>query len=194
MQPQRNNTLHTMHAPGGMGLTPHDVSLPSISALVCNDCQCQKPSTVHLVMSSDLQTQLLSTVRVVIELYVLAASAACIITRLSASSCEQGASPSLSLGCRKITSLSIVQMTLSVDIVTIYLPTQCQFWVLYPVDVTHMVGTHHGHMIRIKFRRLQASARTRWVVRLTQQRKRWCHLAPLGHLLGIEQCLIWCPV
>ena len=41
---------------------------------------------------------------------------------LSASSCEQGASPSLSLGCRKIASLSIAQMAcLSVDNVTIYM-------------------------------------------------------------------------
>ena len=44
------------------------------------------------------------------------------IMPLSASSCEQGASPSLSLGCRKIVSLSIAQMTfLSVDNVTIYM-------------------------------------------------------------------------
>ena len=49
-------------------------------------------------------------------------------------------------------------------------------------------------IIRRKIRRLKASARTRWLVRLTQQRQRWCHLAPLGHLLGIEQCPIWCPV
>ena len=133
-------------------------------------------------------TTLPSTVRVVIQLYFLAMWT---ITRLSASSCEQGASPSMSIGCRKMTSLSIVQITLSVDIVTIYLPTQCQSCVLYPVDVTHMVGTHHGHMIRRKFRRLQALARTRWLVRVTQQlRQRWCHLAPLGHLLGIEQCPI----
>ena len=39
-----------------------------------------------------------------------------------------------------MTSFSIVQMILSVAIVTIYLPTQCQFCVLSPVDVTHMVG------------------------------------------------------
>ena len=32
-QPQRNSTLQTVHAPGDMGLTPHNVSLPSISAL-----------------------------------------------------------------------------------------------------------------------------------------------------------------
>ena len=66
-----------------------------------------------------------------------------------------------------MTSLSIVQMTLSVDSVTIYLPTQCQLCVLYPIYVTHMVGTHNGHMIRRKFQRLQASASTRWLVRLT---------------------------
>ena len=36
-----------------------------------------------------------------------------------------------------MTSLSIVHMTLSVDIVTIYLPRQCKLCVLYPVDVTH---------------------------------------------------------
>ena len=41
------------------------------------------------------------------------------IMPLYASSCEQGASPSLSLGCRNIASLSIAQMTcLSVDNVT----------------------------------------------------------------------------
>ena len=39
-----------------------------------------------------------------------------------------------------MTSLSIVQMILSVDIVTICLPTQCQFCVLSPVDVTHNYG------------------------------------------------------
>ena len=76
-------------------------------------------------------TTLLSTVQVVIELYLLAALARWTITRLSASSCEQGASPSMSLGCRKTTSLSIVQMTLSVDTVTIYLPTQCQLVTIY---------------------------------------------------------------
>ena len=199
VQPQRNSTLRTVHDPGGMGLTPHNVSLPFISALVCIDCQCQKPPIFHLVMRSDLQTRsqettLLSTVRVVIELYLLAASATWTIKRLSASSCEQEASPSMSLGCRKITSLSIVHMTLSVDLVTIYLPIQCQLYVLYPVAVTHTVGTHHGHMIRRKFRSLHASVRTRLLVHLTQQRRRWCHLTPLGHLLGIEQCPIWCPV
>ena len=112
VQPQRNSTLHTVHAPGGRGLTPHNVSLPLFSALVCNDCQCQKPHTVHLVMRSGLQTRsqqtttLLFTVRVVIELYLLAASATWTITPLSASSCEQGASASMSLGCRKMTSFT----------------------------------------------------------------------------------------
>ena len=51
----------------------------------------------------------------------MGASAIWAIMPLSASSCEQGASPSLSLGCRKMSSLSIAQMTfLSVDNVTIY--------------------------------------------------------------------------
>ena len=54
--------------------------------------------------------------------YVLAASAMWAILPLSGSPCEQGASPSLSVGCRKIASLSIAQMTcLSVDNVTIYM-------------------------------------------------------------------------
>ena len=67
-------------------------------------------------------TILLSIVPVRIEFYVLAASAMWAIMPLSASSCEQGASPSLPLGCRKTTSLSIAQMTcLSVDNVTIYM-------------------------------------------------------------------------
>ena len=61
-------------------------------------------------------------VQVRIELHVLAASAMWTIMPLSASSCEQGASPSLSLGCRKMVSLSIAQMTfLPVDNVTIYM-------------------------------------------------------------------------
>ena len=65
---------------------------------------------------------LLSTLPVRIELYVLAASAMWAIMPLSASSCEQRASPSLSLGCRKIAKLSIAQMTcLTVDNVTIYM-------------------------------------------------------------------------
>ena len=65
---------------------------------------------------------MLSIVPVRIELYVLAASAMWAIMPLSASSCEQGASPSLSIRCRKIALLSIAQMTcLSVDNVTIYM-------------------------------------------------------------------------
>ena len=51
--------------------------------------------------------------------------------RLPVSSCEQEASPSLSIGCRQITSLSRVQMTcLSVEIVTICLPTfsELHYW------------------------------------------------------------------
>ena len=87
--------------------------------------------TVNLVITDEVSspnactantTILLSIVPVRIELHVLAASAIWAIMPLSASSYEQGASPSLSLGCRKIASLSIAQMTcLSVDNVTIYM-------------------------------------------------------------------------
>ena len=38
-----------------------------------------------------------------------------------------------------MTSLSIVQMINQLTLLQ-YLPTQCQFCVLSPVDVTHMVG------------------------------------------------------
>ena len=98
--------------------------------LVCNDCQCQKPPS-YSSFSDEVSspnaytaktTLLLSIVPVRIELYVLAASAMWVIMPLSASSCEQGASPSLSPCCRKIASLSIAQMTcLSVDNVTLYM-------------------------------------------------------------------------
>ena len=116
-----NSSLHTAHA-------SHNVPLPSVSVSVCNDCQCQEPSTFHLVMRSVLLTRIqpntttLLSVRVRIELYVLAASAAWTTRPLFASSCEQVASPSMPLGSRTMTTLSIVQMTcLSFDIVTIYL-------------------------------------------------------------------------
>ena len=98
--------------------------------LVCSDCQCQKPPSYSSfsdeVSSPNAYTAnttiLLSIVPVRIELYILAASAMWAIMPLSASSCEQGASPSLSMRCRKIASLSIAQMTcLSVDNVTIYM-------------------------------------------------------------------------
>ena len=83
--------------------------------------------TVNLVMRSVLQTRTQPTqqyccplYRLELILYVLAASAMWAIMPLSASSCEQGASPSLC--CRKIASLSIAQMTcLTVDNVTIYI-------------------------------------------------------------------------
>ena len=51
---------------------------------------------------------------------------------LSAASCEQGATPSLSQGCRNITPLSIAQVTcLSVDIVTIYMLRNANSAVLF---------------------------------------------------------------
>ena len=108
------------------GNSTHSPTFP----LVCNDCQSQKPPSYSKfsgeVSSPNAYTAnttiLLYIVPVRIELYVLAASAMWAIMPLSASSCEQGAIPSLSLGCRKIVSLSIAQMTcLSVDNVTIYM-------------------------------------------------------------------------
>ena len=86
-------------------------------------------ATVNLVMRSVLQTRTQPRqqyccpyIPVRIELYILAASAMWATMPLSASSCEQGASPSLSIRCRQIASLSIAQMTcLSVDNVTIYM-------------------------------------------------------------------------
>ena len=83
--------------------------------LVCNDCQCQKPLTVHLTMRSAVQTHAQPSQQhtcplcwMIIEVYVLAASAMWTIMPPSASSSEQGACPSMSLGCRKMTSLSRV--------------------------------------------------------------------------------------
>ena len=74
-------------------------------------------------------------------------------------------------------------------------PTQRRLSVLYPADALRTEGTHPGH-IPGKFWLLLASARARWQVRLTQQRRHLvlCHPAPLWHLRGIEQCPTWCPV
>ena len=54
---------------------------------------------------------------------------------------------------------------------------------LFHIWSEHILGMH----IRAEFRRLQASARTTWLIRLGV-----CHLASLMHLLGTEQCPIWC--
>ena len=90
-------------------------------------------------------------------------------------------------------SLSCPVFALSTNMICIC-HTQRQFSVLYPADVLHGVRTHHGH-IRGGLWRLQASAGTRWLVRLTQLHHLvLCHLAPLWHLLDIEQCPIWSPV
>ena len=60
------------------------------------------------------------------------------IMPLSASSCEQGASPYLSLGCRKIASLSIQQMTcLSVDNVTLYMLRNANSAVLFSLILSN---------------------------------------------------------
>ena len=83
-------------------------------------------ATVNLVMRSVLQTRTQPTQQYCCPLYRLELNNTYWLHQLcgplSASSYEQGASPSLSLGCRKIASLSIAQMTcLSVDNVTIYM-------------------------------------------------------------------------
>ena len=56
-------------------------------------------------------TTSLSTVQIATELYCLAVSATWTIMRLSASSCEQGASPPLLLSSRQTTSSSSVLIT-----------------------------------------------------------------------------------
>ena len=67
-------------------------------------------------------------------------------------------------------------------------PIQRQLFVLYRAYVLHGLRTHSWHMRRHVWL-LHASARTIWLQRLVL-----CHLAPLWHLIDIEQCLICCPV
>ena len=95
---------------------------------------------------------------------------------------------------RQIISLLCPVFMLSNNLVS-SCPTHRQLCVLYTAYVVHKVGPYPGH-IRGKWWRLQASARTRWLVRLTQLLKPLvlCHLALLWHLLRIEQCPIWCPI
>ena len=66
---------------------------------------------------------------------------------LSAASCEQGAIPSLSQGCRNITPLSIAQVTcLSVDIVTIYMLRNANSAVLFSLIMSnspHFLELHY---------------------------------------------------
>ena len=97
----------------------------SCSCSLRDSLWCNRSATVlytRYILLGGNSTILLYIVPVRIELYVLAASAMWAIMPLSASSCEQAASPSLSIRCRKIASLSIAQVTcLSVDNVTIYM-------------------------------------------------------------------------
>ena len=66
---------------------------------------------------------------------------------LSAASCEQGASPSLSKGCRNITPLSIAQVNcLSVDIVTINMLRNANSAVLFSLILSsspHFLKLHY---------------------------------------------------
>ena len=87
-------------------------------------------ATVNLVMRSVLQTRTQPTQHYCCPLYRLELNYTYWLHQLCGPSCHglpprvyaQGACPSTSLGCRKIASLSIAQMTcLSVDNVTLYM-------------------------------------------------------------------------
>ena len=105
--------------------------------LVCNDSQCQNQATVNLVMRSVLQT-LYRLEFILIGCISYVDHPTRTIMPLSAASCEQGACPSLSQGCRNITQLSIAQVNcLSVDIVTmlnLYYAQKCEQCCLVLVD------------------------------------------------------------
>ena len=75
-------------------------------------------------------------------------------------------------------------------------PTRRKFCVLYPVDVPHRVGTHPGHAYLRKVPETACFSTHNMAGPSTWQRQRLglCHLASLGHLVGIEQCPVWCPV
>ena len=83
------------------------------------------------------------------------------IMPLSASSCEQGASLSLSLGCRKIASLSIAQMTcLTVDNVTIYMLRNANSDVSLSLILSnspHFLELHHWALLGDGFISLSCS-------------------------------------
>ena len=193
-------------------------------------------------------TTSLSTVRIRILLYVLAAWATLTIMRLSASSCEQGLVPHCPLvadkvhpclecrwlACQLRSWRFLAQKREQLCLVLVNSEKLCPFFRnciiglhsatnsfpshfprlrfqgIMPVIVPHHVdslcfiqlmlyvrkeGKHSGH-IPGKFWLLLASACARWQVRLTQQLRHLllCHLAPLWHLRGTEQCPTWCPV
>ena len=70
---------------------------------------------------------------------------------LSAASCEQGASPSLSQGCRNITPLSIAQANcLSVDVVAIYMLRNANKAVLFSLILSnspHFLELHYWALL-----------------------------------------------
>ena len=114
------------------------------------------------------------------------------IMPLSASSCEQGASPSLSLGCRKIASLSIAQMTcLSVDNVTIYMLRNANSAVSFSLILSnspHFLELHYWALLGDGFISLSCSvfALLKNLVCSCPTRRQLCVLYPVDvpHRVG----------
>ena len=75
-------------------------------------------------------------------------------------------------------------------------PTRRQFCVLYPVDVPDRIGTHPGHAHSRKVPEAAGFSTHNMAgpSNMTASTLGVCHHDSLGHLLGIEQCPIWCPV
>ena len=111
---------------------------------------------------------------------------------LSASSCEQGASPSLSLGCRKIASLSIAQMTwLSVDNVTLYILRNANSAVSFSLILSnspHLLELHYWALLGDGFISLSCSvfALLKNLVYCCPTRRQFCVLYPVDvpHRVG----------
>ena len=107
------------------------------------------------------------------------------IMPLSASSCEQGTSPSLSLGCRKIASLSIAQMTcLSVHSVTIYMLRNANSAVLFSLILSnppHFLELHYWALLGDGFISLSCSvfALLKNLVCSCPTRRQFCVLYPV---------------
>ena len=113
------------------------------------------------------------------------------IMPLSASSCEEGASPSLSLGCRKIASLSIAQMTcLSVDNVTIYMLRNANSAVSFSLILSnsHFLELHYWALLGHGFNSLSCSvfALLKNLVCSCPTRRQLCVLYPVDvpHRVG----------
>ena len=111
---------------------------------------------------------------------------------LSAASCEQGASPYLSLGCRNITPLSIAQVTcLSVDIGTIYMLRNANSAVLFSLILSNspiFLELHYWALLGGGFISLSCPvfALLNNIVRSFPTRRHFCVLYPVAvpHRVG----------